>query len=297
MTKKIRILVIIALILAFFLGIGIMFYPLISTRYMDTVRSEIHTQYQQELTARPDQELDLILQNARDFNVRLFQDPSFRLQSEENGYYQQMLVPGIPDIMGYITIPRLNINLPILHGVDTDALSSGCGHMPQTSLPVGGSSTHAVLSAHTGMANAKMFSDLPLLRPGDLWQIETLGQILTYEIQSDADIQTVLPHQVQTIHIQEGDDLCTLVTCVPFGVNTHRLLVTGHRIPTPTDDETPDGQMPIIQVHHPESVWELEYRHSFLLGIKIVGIVFLIAIITYFLIIKIRKYRNRNRHV
>jgi len=128
------------------------------------------------------------------------------------------------------SIPKINVSLPVYHGIGTDALNIGAGHMPQSSLPVGGANTHAVISAHTGMASSPMFTDLELLVPGDTFQITVLGETLTYMIQSEADIRTVLPQQIDYVQIKENEDLVTLVTCTPYGVNSHRLLVRGIRI-------------------------------------------------------------------
>lgn len=272
-----------------------MFYPLVSTYYMNAVQSKTHTEYKQVITQQDSSEIDKVLASAKQFNEKIYQDDTFRLQFEENGYYTQLLLPDMPNIMGYISIPKLNISLPIFHGVDTESLSAGCGHMPQSSLPIGGENTHTVLSAHTGMANAKMFSDLPLIKPGDKIVIESLGQTLVYEVQSDNDIQTVLPHQVQSIEIKKGEDLCTLVTCVPFGVNTHRLLVTGHRIfPSDESIDEPNTQSEPILDNSTEqkSIWNIEYGKSLLIGIAIVGLSIVLAC-TIFVIFSIRKNNHQ----
>lgn len=261
MTKKKRTALIILLIVILLIGISIMAYPIVSTMYMERVQSKVHTQYTDQISVQDSSLLDQIRESAYAYNQRLFAGEISIMTPEENGYYQEMIIPGVNGAMGYINIPRLHIELPIYHGVGNDSLSTGCGHMPQSSLPVGGENTYAVISAHTGMASSKMFTDLPMLEPGDQFQLEVLGETLTYEIQSDADIQTVLPHEVQAIRIRPGEDLCTLVTCVPFGVNTHRLLVTGHRISTPADISVPDNSMESVETDHP-SIWIQEYWHT-----------------------------------
>ena len=148
------------------------------------------------------------------------------MKPEKNGYTEQLVLDGV-DAMGYIEIPAISVTLPIYHGVSSTALSKGVGHMPQSSLPVGGETTHTVLSAHTGMAGNPGFSDLETLHAGDTFSLHVLGETLTYAV---TQMQVVLPAEVDSVQIQAGKDLCTLVTCTPFGVNSHRLLVRGHRI-------------------------------------------------------------------
>ena len=257
------------LLLMVVLGLGAMFYPMLSSLYMDSVRSQIQSQYQGDISSSNQKILEQLKEQAQTYNRKLFSGELSLLTPEENGYFEQLLIPGGSQIMAYIHIPRIQVNLPILHGVSTEVLDAGCGHMPQSSLPVGGESTHAVISAHTGMASSPMFSDLPLLKPGDTFTIEALGEILTYQIQSEDDIRTVLPVEVQAVKIKNGQDLCTLVTCVPFGVNTHRLLVTGHRIPTAVEADTPE----IAEAPDNTSLWKTEYLKSLWIGVGVLGFI------------------------
>ena len=163
--------------------------------------------------------------------------------------------------------------LPIYHGVSSTALSKGVGHMPQSSLPVGGETTHTVLSAHTGMAGNPGFSDLETLREGDIFSLHVLGDTLTYRV---TGIQTVLPAQVEHIQIQHGQDLCTLITCTPFGVNSHRLLVTGERVAAADEDV----DTPIQTEEAPrESVWAQHYRQAVLAGGGIILLALVLAIL------------------
>ncbi len=131
-------------------------------------------------------------------------------------------------VMGYVEIPKISVLLPIYHGTEADTLNRGIGHLLGSSLPVGGSSTHTILSGHSGMASQKMFTDLEDLSTGDVFYLQILGNTLAYQV---VEINTVLPHDVSRLGIQIGRDLCTLITCTPYGVNTHRLLITGARIP------------------------------------------------------------------
>lgn len=259
-------LIILGLASAALLGILAMVYPLLSSLYMDSVRSQIRSQYQAEIVQSDTDQLKEIREAAQAYNHQLASGQLSLLTPEENGYFDQ-LSPGGSQIMAYVHIPRIQVDLPVFHGVGTQVLDAGCGHMPQSSLPVGGDSTHAVISAHTGMASSPMFSDLPLLQPGDTFTIEVLGEILTYEIQSSEDIRTVLPVEVQAVQIKSGQDLCTLVTCTPFGVNTHRLLVTGHRVPT-SEKEILQEETLANDVPQP-SLWKEEYLNALGLGIGI----------------------------
>ena len=273
-SKALIVLAISSVILLLLLGIGIMVYPMVSSVYMETVRSGIQTQYQQQMADSNEDQLTEIRESAKAYNIRLASGELSLLEPTENGYFEQMLVPGMTDVMAYIHIPKIHVDLPIYHGVGNDALSSGCGHMPQSSLPIGGESTHAVISAHTGMASSSMFSDLPLLAPGDIFQLDVLGDTLTYEIQSETDIQTVLPVDVRAVQIKSGEDLCTLVTCIPFGVNTHRLLVTGHRIPTPEKAESQEDTVN-IKPDTNASVWQDEYWKSIQIGVLLILLILL----------------------
>ena len=147
-------------------------------------------------------------------------------------YAQQLTVGGA---ICYIDIPKINVYLPVQHGTDADTLEKSVGHVVGTSLPVGGSSTHAVLSAHSGLASSKLFSDIDQLAVGDTFYIHVLGEVLAYKVDT---INTVLPTDTSLLQIEDGKDYVTLVTCTPFGVNTHRLLVRGHRIPYTPEQAT-----------------------------------------------------------
>ena len=169
--------------------------------------------------------------------------------------------------MGYLHIPKLNVTAPIYHGTGEASMSRGVGHMPQSSLPVGGLNTHTVLSAHSGMAGFPGFSDLELLNLGDVFYIDVLGKTLTYEVY---DIQTVLPDNIDPIQIQDNEDLCTLITCVPFGINTHRLLVTGMRIQGTTVNGISAVSTDTSTEHHASSsIWLKNYFKAIAIGTAI----------------------------
>ena len=176
-------------------------------------------------------------------------------------YAQQLTVGGV---MAYVDIPKINVYLPVQHGTDADALEKSVGHVIGTSLPVGGSSTHAVLSAHSGLASSKLFSDIDQLAEGDTFYIHVLGEVLAYKVDT---INTVLPTDTSLLQIEDGKDLVTLVTCTPFGVNTHRLLVRGHRVPY-----TPEQETEVAETQKVTSSWTQHYLTGLAIGIGAVAV-------------------------
>lgn len=176
-------------------------------------------------------------------------------------YAQQLTVGGV---MAYVDIPKINVYLPVQHGTDADTLERAVGHVVGTSLPVGGSSTHAVLSAHSGMASSKLFSDIDQLTEGDTFYIHVLGDTLAYKVDA---IHTVLPTDTSLLQIEDGKDYVTLVTCTPFGINTHRLLVRGHRIPyTPEQATAAAAEKPAA------SSWTQHYLTGLGIGLGAVAV-------------------------
>ena len=209
-------------------ALGLLLYPLIGELMSEKYHSDVETSYIAAIEGTDDAELTAQREAAEQYNAML----SGAATITEGGasapplaYAQQLTVGGV---MAYIDIPKINVYLPVQHGTGAEALEKSVGHVVGTSLPVGGSSTHAVLSAHSGMASSKLFSDIDQLEKGDAFYIHVLGDTLAYEVDS---INTVVPTDTSLLQIEEGKDLVTLVTCTPFGVNTHRLLVRGHRVP------------------------------------------------------------------
>ena len=168
--------------------------------------------------------------------------------------------------MGYVEIPLIQVNLPIYHGTASETLDVGIGHLLGSSLPVGGESTHSVLTAHSGMAGQKMFSDIDQLEEGDVFYLQILGETLAYQVDA---IHVVLPHDTTYLGITQGEDQCTLVTCTPFGVNTHRLLVRGSRIPYEEAEVIVEEQLQVEEP--PKSTWEQQYLKGVLFGVGGVG--------------------------
>ena len=175
--------------------------------------------------------------------------------------------------MGYVVIPKINVNLPIYHGTGNDSLDRGVGHLLGSSLPVGGESTHAILTGHSGMATQKMFTDLEQLNTGDVFYLQILNETLAYQV---IEINTVLPYDTSLLGIAHGEDYCTLVTCTPYGVNTHRLLVRGSRIPYEEAEEIVEES---VAEEPAESTWETEYVKGIVVGIiVVVALILFIAI-------------------
>lgn len=211
------------------LGIGIALYPFVSDWWNDQHQTQAIATYQQAVAETPAEDLQAAWDEAVAYNQSL---PTglgrFNLTDEERTRYEATLDVTGTGIMGYVEIPKINVNLPIYHGTDDTVLQVAIGHIPGSSLPVGGTGTHCVISGHRGLPSARLFSDIDQLREGDVFMVHVLGQTLTYQVDQ---IRTVLPDQLDDLVIDPGLDLCTLVTCTPYGVNTHRLLVRGHRIP------------------------------------------------------------------
>lgn len=186
--------------------------------------------YVDQVNSLDDAQYETMLEQARAYNETLVgKEDRYILDEAETAEYNSLLDVTGTGIMGYVVIPKINVRLPIYHGTDPSVLEIAIGHIAGSSLPVGGESTHCVLSGHRGLPSAKLFTDIDQLKEGDQFMLEVLGDTLTYEVDQ---IKVVLPDELEDIEIEEGQDLCTLVTCTPYGVNTHRLLVRGHRVDT-----------------------------------------------------------------
>ena len=289
---KRKILLILTAVIGFILALGIALYPMVSSIYNEQHQSKIHTQFLQQVEDTDDSKLQEALQHARAYNAALngiLSDENFSetaLMGASEDYDAQLNVTG-RGIMGYVSVPKINVTLPIYHGTDSGTLERGIGHLLGTSLPVGGDSTHSVLTAHSGMASQRMFSDLPQLKEGDVFYLEVLNDILAYQVDQ---IKTVLPHDTTYLGIEAEQDLCTLVTCTPFGVNSHRLLVRGHRIPY-EEAETIIQQQEQAQVKT-GSTWQNEYVKGIVIGLGIV-LFFLIIFLIIWLLRRCRREKKK----
>ena len=219
--------------LLFLVGFGILIYPTVSNQWNTYRQSQLISNYQSVVQDMTPEDFTQEWERAEAFNATITQNNLYSdvfgesttdLQSTE---YWKILNEAGDGIMGYLSIPKINIKLAIYHGTADDVLQTGVGHLNGTKLPIGGESTHCVVAAHRGLPSAKLFSNLDKLEEGDIFMIRTLDQTLTYEVDQ---IRIVLPDEVDDLKIEEGKDLCTLVTCTPYGINTHRLLVRGHRV-------------------------------------------------------------------
>ena len=216
------------LILALVAGLSLLLYPTVSDYRNSLHASQAVASYDQAVKSMDEGKYDELLQRAGQYNRDLFlRGTLFALTDEEREDYNSQLDIDGSGVMGYIEIPTIKVSLPIYHGTSDDVLQVAVGHLEWSSLPVGGESTHCVLSGHRGLPSAKLFTNLDQLAEGDLFVIRTLDEVLTYEVDR---ILIVLPSELQALAAEEGKDLCTLVTCTPYGVNSHRMLVRGHRV-------------------------------------------------------------------
>ena len=245
-------------------ALGLLLYPLVGDLLNEKYHSDVETTYTAVIADTDDAELTAQREAAEQYNAMLSGAAIAEggASAPPLAYAQQLTVGGV---MAYVDIPKINVYLPVQHGTGAETLEKSVGHVVGTSLPVGGSSTHAVLSAHSGMASSKLFSDIDQLATGDVFYIHVLGEVLAYEVDA---IHTVLPTDTRLLQIEEGKDYVTLVTCTPFGINTHRLLVRGHRIPY-----TPE-QATAAAVEKPAaSSWMRHYLTGLGIGLGAVAVV------------------------
>ena len=245
-------------------ALGLLFYPLVGELLNEKYHSDVETTYTAVIADTDDAELTAQREAAQQYNAMLSGTAAITEGGAEAPpltYAEQLTVGGV---MCYIDILKINVYLPVQHGTGADTLERAVGHVVGTSLPVGGSSTHAVLSAHSGMASSKLFSDIDQLAAGDVFYIHVLGEVLAYEVDA---IHTVLPTDTSLLQIEDGKDYVTLVTCTPFGVNTHRLLVRGHRVPyVPEQEATAAAEKPVA------SSWTRHYLTGLGVGLGVVAV-------------------------
>ena len=215
------------IILIFLVGLGFISYPTVSNLWNQAHQSRAIATYSKQVEKLDDSENKKMLKAARKYNKSLLKKSDhWKLSKKEKKKYESLLDVSGTGIMGYIEVPKIDCSLPIYHGTDEGALQIAIGHLEGSSLPVGGKSTHCVLSGHRGLPSARLFTDLDQMEEGDIFILNILGRKLAYEVDQ---IKVVLPEEMSDLEIEEGKDLCTLVTCTPYGINTHRLLVRGHR--------------------------------------------------------------------
>lgn len=210
-------------------GGGLIAYPSIANWWNSFHQSRAVASYASAVAGMNHEEYDDMLLEAQNYNAELSETGAqWEMTDEQLTRYEEVLNVRGSGIMGYIDIPKIRVRLPVYHGMDDTVLEVAVGHITGTSLPVGGESSHCVISGHRGLPSARLFTDIDKLVEGDTWTLNILDQTLTYEVDQ---IRVVVPTDLSNLQIEEGKDYCTLVTCTPYGINTHRLLVRGHRVP------------------------------------------------------------------
>ncbi len=228
MKKKKGILSTIILVLVILVGLSVMLYPIVSNWWNSKVQSKLVAQYDEQISKIDESKFEEFFSKAHEYNRQLANIHSPLTEYDKvKGYDETLDVTGT-GIMGYVTIQQINVELPIYHGTSEGVLNIAVGHLQGSSLPVGGLGTHAVISAHRGLPSATLFSDLDKMAVGDVFTITVLNEVLSYKVD---EINVVLPHEMEKLAIDKNKDYVTLMTCTPYGVNSHRMLVRGVRIP------------------------------------------------------------------
>lgn len=236
MKRKANHITTIVLVLILLVGLSLLLYPSVSDYWNSFHSSRAISAYAEDVANLDEVQYEEMWSAARAYNRALAErSTNFALSDAQKEEYEKLLDISGVGIMGYLEIPELNMSLPIYHGTEESVLQIAAGHLEWSSLPVGGESSHCVISGHRGLPRAKLFTDLDKLQEGDVFVLRVLDEVLTYEVDQ---IRVVEPSQVSDLEIVEGSDLCTLVTCTPYGINTHRLLVRGHRIENIQESQT-----------------------------------------------------------
>jgi sortase A len=226
--KKFNNIITILLVVALLAGVSLLLYPTVSDYWNSFHQTRAIASYTEAVANLDDDQYEKIKEAAKAYNKSLLsRSNNYELTDEQREEYESTLDVSGTGIMGYIDIPEIQCQLPIYHGTDDAVLQIAVGHLEWTSLPIGGESTHCVLSGHRGLTSARLFTDLDKLVEGDTFTITVLNEVLTYEIDQ---IRIVEPNEVNDLAIEEGKDYCTLMTCTPYGINTQRMLLRGHRI-------------------------------------------------------------------
>lgn len=253
-------------LLLFGIALGLMIYPFIANYLFEHRTDSIVDTLEETVQETDDVELEAAIEAARQYNemiasghVRLT-DPFLSDELEEDSdEYESLLCMTDDGVMGFIEIPSIDVSLPVYHGTSEQVLEKGAGHLQGTSLPVGGESTHTVLTGHTGLSSAKLFTDLTELEEGDIFFLNVMGEKLAYKVDQ---IKVVLPTELDDLAVVSGRDYCTLVTCTPYGVNSHRLLVRGER----TDYEEAAANPETFETKTEGSKWMSEYKRALLIS-------------------------------
>lgn len=285
----------IAVLLVFLIGVGILAYPLISSVVNNMAFRNESREYSRTIERMERDDIDELMESAKAYNDSLqrviltdpFDEASYGLIGEN--YEESLNVDG-NGLIGYVEIPKIDVNLPIYHGTSIEVLSKGAGHLEHTALPIGGKSTHSVISAHSAWPGQTFFDYLENLEIGDEFYIKVLDMVLKYEVD---DINVVLPDQTRNLYVVEGEDYLTLLTCTPYSVNTHRLLVRGKRVPYEKTDE--DTVITDSSTFQEGFLYLFGYKLSYTV-VAVSIIVFVVFVVTVtILIVRIRKFRSKKK--
>lgn len=263
-------------------------YPFISD-YVNSINVQGQGVVYDESVGQVDQaDYDQILEDARIYNAGLIgntfnDDPFAKVFKYPEDYMKMLRVDGT-DVMASISIPKINVNLPVYHGTSDEILKEGVGHLSTSSLPVGGKGTHCILTGHTGYSQLRLFSDVDQLEEGDVFFVTVLKERIAYQVFAK---DVILPEETKSLQIDPDEDYCTLVTCYPFGVNTHRLLIRGTRIDLDTGDALAKDQK------GGESTWDQEYKKAIILGVALLFAILLVFFTIRFIVRKIKKAKRR----
>ena len=259
-------------------------YPMIANYINDKYQSSIRTEYAHEVEALDDSELQEARKVAIAYNESLLpiQYDREAIQAAAESYSGLLNLHGT-GLMGYVEIPKIDVNLPVYHGTSEEVLEKGVGHLIGSSPPIGGEGFHSVLTGHSGLAGARLFSDLDQLALGDCFYLHVLGETLAYEV---TEINTVLPYETDLLLAESEEDLCTLVTCTPYGVNSHRLLVRGSRVPYEKAVE--------VETEKPQESVRSTWKENYLQGLALGGSSALAAVLLWLGIVRLKKRRKHH---
>ena len=267
-------------VLFFIAGLGVFNYPVISTLYNQLHEGTVMASYDEKVAQMEQEELDALYKQAQDYNRKIaeegptVQDAFEQGETVEDELYNQTLNMEGSGVMGSIEIPKIHVFLPIYHGTSPDVLEVGVGHLQGSSLPVGGDTTHSILTGHRGLPSAELFTNLDRLEEGDIFYIHILRKTLAYKIYN---IETILPEEVENLIIEEGKDLITLVTCTPYGINSHRLLLHAER----TVYEEPEQEINTAEARS-QNLWKwLLEQKSFLISAAVLVLLLLYLILSF----------------
>lgn len=290
--KKKNLWMLLASLLIFAVGAGIFLYPAVSNYLAERNQRKVIRSYRAAVENQDQGTLDAAWAEAEEYNENLAGDPVHDPFVLGSGYvlpdnYQEVLNVNGDGVMGYIEIPKIGVYLPIYHGTSEETLQKGAGHLEATALPVGGLNRHPVISAHRGLPSAELFTRLDEMKIGDIFYIHVLDRTLAYQVDQ---IETIVPEDLAFLRAEEGKDLVTLLTCTPYAVNTHRLLVRGERIPYEEDAGLSETET-VVEADHS---WFKEYRLAIFLGLAAL-VILILAVLLGRRAVKRRKRRGRGK--